>query len=450
MSKQPKLDRNRVIIEDTVEQIRSAFGDKAAITFGRDLPRSIERISTGSFGLDWATGGGLPRGRITQLHGVESSGKSTVALHTCLSAIKAGGSALWGCTEDFDWGYAASVGLGDDTSFALAEAGEGNVLLDTLIDAIRSGRWDVIVLDSVADLRNWEYMVDKAGSIQRGVGELTRGGEAKMIGEFLARTMDSFRLLARRASSAAQTHAEIAALEARAAGASGKRGISAKETDRLERLKAEAASAPGHKLPAVILINQLRDGAVDGGGRPQTYTPGGRSLRHNKALDIEMRTVDKVWGGGAKKRADGSESDPSRSDDGTFRAMVAKRLAYRVVKSKVCPPFRYGAFMLGQADISPYAIGHIDRVAELLAFGLLTEVIEQAGSWYSFGATRLGQGEGKATQALRADAAMRDAVETAIRENLWKLTSTAGHDDHDGSSETPGDAGDLLAGLSDL
>lgn len=141
-------------IEEVMSQIRKEFGDGAIMRMGADAHlKEMEHISTGSFNLDMALGiGGLPRGRVVEIYGPESSGKTTLCLHVIANAQKNGGLAAFVDAEHaLDPGYAKKIGVNlDDLLVSQPSSGEEALqIADTLI---RSGALDVVVIDSVAAL----------------------------------------------------------------------------------------------------------------------------------------------------------------------------------------------------------------------------------------------------------------------------------------------------------
>jgi len=136
-----------------VQQIEKAFGKGSIMRLGDTNLEPIETISTGSLGLDIALGGGgLPRGRITEIYGAESSGKTTIALHVIAEAQKAGGMALFVDAEHaLDTEYAQRLGVDIDRLY-VSQPTSGEEALEIMDAMIRSGAMDVVVLDSVAAL----------------------------------------------------------------------------------------------------------------------------------------------------------------------------------------------------------------------------------------------------------------------------------------------------------
>src|ERR687884_175989 len=141
-------------IDAALSQIERAFGKGSIMRLGKNQkPVEIETVSTGSLGLDIALGvGGLPRGRIVEIYGPESSGKTTLALHTIAEAQKKGGVCAFVDAEHaLDPVYARKLGVNlDDLLISQPDAGEQALeIADTLV---RSGAIDVLVIDSVAAL----------------------------------------------------------------------------------------------------------------------------------------------------------------------------------------------------------------------------------------------------------------------------------------------------------
>ncbi|NLL84832.1 MAG: recombinase RecA [Lentisphaerae bacterium] len=141
-------------LESVLSQIRKEFGDSAIMRMGdADATKDIDVISTGAFSLDLALGvGGLPRGRIVEIYGQESSGKTTLALHVVASAQKNGGMAAFVDAEHaLDPNYARRIGVKLD-DLLIAQPGSGEEALTITEQLVKSGALDVVVVDSVAAL----------------------------------------------------------------------------------------------------------------------------------------------------------------------------------------------------------------------------------------------------------------------------------------------------------
>lgn len=136
-----------------MEHLEKDFGSGAVMCLGDDKVQDVEVVSTGSLGLDYALGvGGLPRGRITEIFGPESSGKTTLAIHVIAEAQKTGGiCAIIDAEHAFDRFYAEQLGV-DVNSLWIAQPDNGEQALDIAEQLINSGAIDVLVIDSVAAL----------------------------------------------------------------------------------------------------------------------------------------------------------------------------------------------------------------------------------------------------------------------------------------------------------
>jgi len=140
-------------IEDTLSAIKAKFGDESIMMLGEKPHVDVDSISTGSIGLDAALGvGGLPRGRIVEIFGPESSGKTTLALHVVAEAQKKGGICAYIDAEHaMDPEYAKKIGVKVD-HLLISQPDTGEQGLEIVDSLVRSGKMDVIVIDSVAAL----------------------------------------------------------------------------------------------------------------------------------------------------------------------------------------------------------------------------------------------------------------------------------------------------------
>ena len=145
-------DRQRAL-DAALAQIDRAFGKGSAMKLGQKEAMQVEAVSTGSLGLDIALGvGGLPRGRIVEIFGPESSGKTTLALHAIAEAQKAGGMAAFVDAEHaLDPGYAKKLGV-DIDELIVSQPDTGEQALEIVDTLVRSNAIDVLVIDSVAAL----------------------------------------------------------------------------------------------------------------------------------------------------------------------------------------------------------------------------------------------------------------------------------------------------------
>jgi recombination protein RecA len=140
-------------VESAIDAIKTKFGDDAIMLLGEKPNVDVDAISTGSIGIDWALGiGGFPRGRIVEIYGPESSGKTTLALHTIAEAQKSGGiCAFIDAEHAMDPEYAQKLGVKLD-ELLISQPNHGEQALEIVESLVRSGKMDVIVIDSVAAL----------------------------------------------------------------------------------------------------------------------------------------------------------------------------------------------------------------------------------------------------------------------------------------------------------
>jgi recombination protein RecA len=163
----------------TLDKLEKSFGKGAIMKLGDDAVEPIEAISTGSLGLDIALGiGGLPKGRVIEIYGPESSGKTTLATHVIAEAQKKGGIAAFIDAEHaFDKYYAQKLGV-DVENLLISQPDNGEQALEIADNLIRSGAIDIIVIDSVAAL------VPKA-EIEGEMGDSKMGLQARLMSQAL-------------------------------------------------------------------------------------------------------------------------------------------------------------------------------------------------------------------------------------------------------------------------
>ena len=222
-------------LKNALAQIEKQFGKGAIMKMGENPSLQVEAISTGSLGLDVALGiGGIPRGRVIEIYGPESSGKTTLALHCVAEAQKAGGEAAFIDVEHaLDPVYAAQLGV-DVDSLLVAQPDSGEQALEIAETLVRSGAIDVIVVDSVAAL------VTRA-EIEGEMGDAHVGVQARLMSQAMRKL----------------------------AGAMSKANC------------------------AAIFINQLREKVGVMYGNPEV-TPGGRALKFYASVRIDVRKIDTI------------------------------------------------------------------------------------------------------------------------------------------------------------
>ena len=324
-------ERNKAL-QSAMDQIQKTFGKGAVMKLGDDNAKlNIEAISTGSMSLDLATGiGGVPRGRIVEIYGPESSGKTTLTLHIIAEAQKNGGKAAFIDAEHaLDPEYARNLGV-DIEELLVSQPDYGEQALEIAEMLVRSGAVDVVVVDSVAAL------VPK-NEIEGAMGDATVGAQARLMSQALRK----------RAGIINKTNTTI------------------------------------------IFITQLREKIGVMFGNPETTT-GGRALKFFSSMRMDVRRVESIKSG----------------DD-----ILGNRTKVKIVKNKVAPPFKQAEF-----DIM-YGEG-ISRVGDVLDCAVEAKVINKAGSWYSFGDNRIGQGRENIKKYLEENPDVLSQVEEMLLETL--------------------------------
>ena len=315
-----------------IKQIDKAFGKGTLMRLGDKEIEPIEAISTGSLGLDMALGiGGIPEGRIVEIYGPESSGKTTLALQTIASAQKAGSiCAFIDAEHALDVHYAKNLGV-DIDNLLVSQPDFGEQALEVLETLARSGAVDLIVVDSVAALT-------PKSEIEGDMGDTHVGLQARLMSQALRKL-----------------------------------------------------TAILHKMnTTVIFINQIRMKiGTMGYGSPETTT-GGNALKFYASVRIDVRKIATLKQG---------------------ESQIGNRVKAKVVKNKVAPPFRQAEFdiMFGEG---------ISFEGELLDYGVKLDIIDKSGAWFSYGATKLGQGKENSKQTLKDNPELKAEIEHKIKEAL--------------------------------
>jgi len=178
-----KLDKERQnklkVLEATLVKLEKSYGKGAIMRLGSTSIEKIPSISTGSIGLDFALGvDGIPKGRVTEIYGPESSGKTTLALHVIAEAQKKGGIAAFIDAEHaFDRYYAAKLGINLE-DLLISQPDNGEQALEITDNLIRSGAIDIIVIDSVAALT-------PKSEIEGEMGDSKMGLQARLMSQAL-------------------------------------------------------------------------------------------------------------------------------------------------------------------------------------------------------------------------------------------------------------------------
>jgi recombination protein RecA len=327
-----------------LSQIEKQFGKGSVMRLGdAGATYEVESIPTGSLGLDIALGvGGIPRGRVIEIFGPESSGKTTLTLAVIASAQKNGGTAAFVDAEHaLDPVYAEKLGVKvNDLLVSQPDTGEQALEITDML--VRSGAVDVVVVDSVAAL------TPKA-EIEGEMGDQHMGLQARLMSQALR-----------------------------------------KLTGNIKRSNT-----------IVIFINQIRMKIGVMFGNPETTT-GGNALKFYSSVRMDIRRIGAIKNG---------------------EEVVGSMTRVKVVKNKVAPPFRETEFEI------MYGTG-ISKEGELIELGVLHNLVEKSGSWYSYKGERIGQGKDNARTFLQQHPEISQDIEAQIRAKLIpeKATMSRGAD----------------------
>ncbi len=317
-----------------IEKIEKDFGKGSIMKLGDKPTVSVDVIPTGAMALDIALGvGGVPRGRIIEIYGPESSGKTTLAQHIVAECQKKGGIAAFVDAEHaLDPEYARNLGVNID-DLLISQPDTGEQALDITEELVRSGAVDIVVVDSVAAL------VPKA-EIDGSMEDQQMGLQARLMSKALRKLT----------------------------------GIIGKTNT------------------TVIFINQLRMKIGVMYGNPETTT-GGNALKYYASVRMEIRRTEGIKG--------------EKTDNGD----VGNHVRVKVVKNKVAPPFRTAEF-----DII-FGKG-ICKIGNTLDVAVNMNIVNKAGSWFSYKEEKLGQGRDKAKEFLSEHPDMLAEIDGLIREKL--------------------------------
>ncbi len=316
----------------TTDEIEKKFGQGSIMRYGDGGPElEVEAIPTGALALDAALGiGGVPRGRIVEIYGPESSGKTTLSLEILAEAQAMGGVVAFIDAEHaLDPTYAARIGV-DIDEVLISQPDTGEQALEIVDMLVRSGAIDAIVVDSVAALT-------PRAEIEGEIGDTTVGLQARLMSQALRKLAGS---------------------------------LSKSNT-------------------TCIFINQLREKIGVMFGNPETTT-GGNALKFYASVRIDIRRMSVI--------KDGEEQ-------------LGTRTKVKVVKNKVAPPFKRAEFdiMFGEG---------ISKIGEIVDLGVDYGVVKKAGSWFSYGDRKIGQGRDAVKELLKNDEELRNEIEGKVREAM--------------------------------
>lgn len=318
-------------LDQAFKNIEKKYGKGAIMKMGEAPRVSVSAIPTGAVNLDIALGiGGIPRGRVVEIFGPESSGKTTLALHIVAEDQKQDQTCAFIDAEHaLDAEYAENLGV-DIDNLILSQPDTGEQGLDIAECLVRSGAVDLIVIDSVAAL------VPRA-EIEGEMGDSHVGLQARLMSQALRRLT----------------------------------GVIAKSNT------------------TVIFINQLREKVGVMFGSPET-TPGGRALKFYSSVRLDIRRIKTI-----------TQGDNS----------IGSRTRVKVVKNKVAPPFKVVEF-----DIM-YGKG-ISKSGVLLDTAVDMDIVDKAGSWFSYKDEKLGQGRENVKDLLEENPELMAQIDAEVRKSI--------------------------------
>ncbi|MBP2070347.1 MULTISPECIES: recombinase RecA [Anaerococcus] len=339
------MDNNKQkALDQAFKNIEKKYGKGSIMKMGEAPRVSVSAIPTGAINLDIALGiGGIPRGRVIEVFGPESSGKTTLALHMIAEDQKEGNMCAFIDAEHaMDAEYARNLGV-DIDNLILSQPDTGEQGLDIAESLVRSGAVDLIIIDSVAAL------VPRA-EIEGEMGDSHVGLQARLMSQALRRLT----------------------------------GVISKSNT------------------TVVFINQLREKVGVMFGSPETTT-GGRALKFYSSVRLDIRRIKTI-----------TEGDNS----------IGSRTRVKIVKNKVAPPFKVVEF-----DIM-YGTG-ISKSGVILDTAVDMDIVEKAGSWFSYNGDKLGQGRENVKTYLEENKDIMNEIEGKIRATLTEESSDPVEDGKD-------------------
>ncbi len=321
-------------LELALSSIEKQFGKGSIMKLGEtqnQISADVPAIPTGSLSLDIALGvGGYPRGRVLEIFGPESSGKTTLTLHAIAETQKQGGIAAFIDAEHaLDVDYAKKLGV-NISELLVSQPDTGEQALEIADMLVRSGAVDLLVIDSVAAL------VPRA-EIEGEMGDSHMGLQARLMSQALR-----------------------------------------KLTGTLSKSKT-----------TLIFINQIRMKIGIMFGNPETTT-GGNALKFYSSVRLDIRRIAAIKNG---------------------EDVIGNRTRVKVVKNKMAPPFKEVEF-----DII-YGEG-ISREGDILDMAADKNIIEKSGTWYTYGAERIGQGRENARQYFKEHPEMMEKARAQVLEKF--------------------------------
>ena len=344
------MDENKAkALKAALGQIEKQFGKNTIMHLGDDSAiMDVDVVSTGSLGLDIALGiGGLPKGRIVEIYGPESSGKTTMTLQAIAECQKQGGvCAFIDAEHALDPVYARKLGVRTD-DLLLSQPDNGEQALEITDMLVRSGAVDMIVIDSVAALT-------PRAEIEGEMGDSHMGLQARLMSQALRKITGN-----------------------------------AKRSNCM-----------------VVFINQIRMKIGVMFGSPETTT-GGNALKFYASVRMDIRRI------GAVKNGD---------------EIIGNQTRVKVIKNKMAPPFRQAEFEITYGEGT-------NHLAEVIDLGVEIGAVGKAGSWYSYGDEKIGQGKANSVLFLKENPAIAQEIEAKIRDEKLGTKKQAKAADTDEANE---------------
>jgi recombination protein RecA len=315
-------------LESAMSQIEKAFGKNAIMRLDASSKLQVEVIPTGSMSLDLALGvGGVPKGRVIEIYGPESGGKTTLTLTIAAQCQKLGGTVAFIDAEHaLDPVYAKALGVNTD-ELLVSQPDTGEQALEIAELLVRSGAVDMVVIDSVAAL------VPRA-EIEGEMGDSLPGLQARLMSQALR-----------------------------------------KLTAILNKSNT-----------TMIFINQVREKIGVMYGNPETTT-GGKALKFYASVRLDIRRI----------------GQPIKVGNDA----VGNNVKIKVVKNKVAPPFK-------EIEVQIYFGKGIDQLNDLVNLASSLEILEKAGSWFSYQGERIGQGKEKVVEYIKARPTLEDELRAKV------------------------------------
>jgi recombination protein RecA len=318
-------------LELAVAQIEKDFGKGSIMRLGDSAKMDVEALSTGVLSLDMALGiGGIPRGRVIEIYGPESSGKTTLTLSTIAATQQTGGTCAFIDAEHaFDPVYARLMGI-DLDNLLVAQPDTGEQALEITETLVRSNAVDLIVVDSVAAL------VPRA-ELEGNMGDAQMGLQARLMSQALRKL----------------------------------------------------TAAISKSKTCVIFINQIRMKIGVMFGNPETTT-GGNALKFYSSVRIDVRKTGTIT---------------------NQQEIIGIKCRAKVVKNKIAAPFKEAHFEItGKEGIS--------KVGNVIDCAVDANIIQKAGSWFSYADKKLGQGKESVKDVLVQDPKLFAEIDKAVREKF--------------------------------